>query len=124
VAKSTSKFSVNLDAMRALAALTVFLLHGKGLFVGSLLNNPTTYVADSTLLRNLSEYTNPPHEAVIVFFVLSGYFVGGGVLRAWQTGAWSWSTYAIQRLTRLWIVLIPALFLTLALDTIGLRLLG
>jgi peptidoglycan/LPS O-acetylase OafA/YrhL len=123
MAKSKAKFSVHLDAMRAVAALTVFFLHGKGFFVGPLLNNKITDVAGRAA-TNLSEYTNPAHEAVIVFFVLSGFFVGGGVLRAWQSGVWTWKLYAIQRLSRLWIVLIPALLITLALDTIGLHFFG
>ena len=52
------------------------------------------------------------HTAVIIFFVLSGYLVGKHVYLAFNTGRWSWREYAIKRLSRLWIVLIPALILT------------
>ena len=50
------------------------------------------------------------HQAVMVFFVLSGYFVGGSVMAAKPEGFWR--RYLIQRLSRLWIVLLPSLALT------------
>ncbi len=56
------------------------------------------------------------HQAVMVFFVLSGFFVGGSVLR--QAGTFSAKQYAIARLTRLWIVLIPALVFTAVIDSL------
>ena len=59
------------------------------------------------------------HQAVVVFFVLSGYLVGGSVLTAYQSGRWSWAAYALRRLTRLWVVLLPALIITLAVDGLG-----
>lgn len=58
-------------------------------------------------------------ESVIVFFVLSGYWVGGGALRSIALRRFSWRNYMVNRLTRLWLVLIPALFLTLVLDKAG-----
>ena len=64
------------------------------------------------------------HEAVMVFFVLSGYLVGGSVLRLHQEGRWSWPTFLVARLSRLWIVLLPALVLGAALDALGRHLVG
>ena len=49
------------------------------------------------------------HQAVMVFFVLSGFLVGGTVVSRVDAGQWSWIDYAITRMTRLWIVLLPAL---------------
>jgi peptidoglycan/LPS O-acetylase OafA/YrhL len=46
----------------------------------------------------------------MVFFVLSGYFVGGAVLRSGAN--FGWKSYLVSRLTRLWVVLIPCLVLT------------
>lgn len=86
--KSNSSASGILDLLRFLAALSVFSLHATA--------NP--YM--------------PGHQAVIVFFVLSGYFVGTSVLSNFQNERWSWREYLVNRLTRLWIVLIPALVLT------------
>ncbi|MEZ5708011.1 MAG: acyltransferase [Blastomonas sp.] len=63
-------------------------------------------------------------EAVLVFFVLSGYLVGGlSAVRAWA-GSFRLESYAIDRVSRLFIAFIPALFLTLALDWAGARWFG
>jgi peptidoglycan/LPS O-acetylase OafA/YrhL len=59
------------------------------------------------------------YQAVMVFFVLSGFFVAGSVVDAWTSGRWSWRHYALRRLARLWTVLLPALVLTLVLDSVG-----
>lgn len=59
------------------------------------------------------------HQAVIVFFVLSGYFVGGGVIR--QGKDFEVLQYVVARLSRLWVVLIPALVLTFAADLVVLN---
>jgi peptidoglycan/LPS O-acetylase OafA/YrhL len=59
------------------------------------------------------------HECVIVFFVLSGYLVGGSTLAAMRAGRFSWLDYGAARLSRLWTVLLPALVLTALLDFVG-----
>src|SRR5205807_937076 len=64
--------------------------------------------------------TSLGHDAVVVFFVLSGYFVGGSVAGLINKGRWSWQDYGIQRIVRLWTVLIPGLLLTAAWDELGL----
>lgn len=56
------------------------------------------------------------HQAVMVFFVLSGYLVGGSIVRNRHT--FSWPGYAVARLTRLWTVLLPALLFTAAADAV------
>ena len=60
----------------------------------------------------------------MVFFVLSGYLVGGSVLRSLVADRWSWKHYLFNRLTRIYIVLIPSLLLGLCWDQIGIRLPG
>lgn len=60
--------------------------------------------------------TSLGHEAVMVFFVLSGFFVGGSVMK--QKHKFMWSAYSISRLTRLWLVLIPAILFTYIVDQI------
>jgi peptidoglycan/LPS O-acetylase OafA/YrhL len=55
------------------------------------------------------------------FFVLSGYLVGNSVLNSIAKDRWSWPEYLIRRLTRLEVVLIPALLLTAVLDFAGSR---
>ncbi|MBB4121997.1 acyltransferase family protein [Martelella radicis] len=66
--------------------------------------------------------TGLSHEAVIIFFALSGYLVGGKAFSDTLSDRLSWPLYYARRLSRLWIVLIPALLLTLIFDSIGLRL--
>jgi peptidoglycan/LPS O-acetylase OafA/YrhL len=59
------------------------------------------------------------HQAVMIFFVLSGFLVGGSVITALQSGKWTWKGYLLRRMSRLWVVLIPALLLTLFWDKLG-----
>ncbi|MFZ3033383.1 MAG: acyltransferase [Parvibaculum sp.] len=51
-------------------------------------------------------------EAVLVFFVLSGFFVGGQVIARLEAGRFRLGDYAIDRATRLFLPLIPACALT------------
>jgi peptidoglycan/LPS O-acetylase OafA/YrhL len=63
--------------------------------------------------------TSLGQQAVMIFFVLSGYLIGGEVMREMNNNSFSWKVYLIKRLVRLYIVLIPALLLTVAFDHIG-----
>lgn len=56
------------------------------------------------------------HQAVIIFFVLSGFFVGGGFISDINKNIIS---YSIKRISRFYTVLFPALCLTFVLDLIG-----
>lgn len=58
------------------------------------------------------------HQAVMVFFVLSGFFVGGAVLKP----GFEVPAYVVARLSRLWVVLLPCLLITWALDAWTLQL--
>lgn len=115
-----SNASTHLDAVRGAAALVVFLGHGRPLFLSSrLVAQGSAQLGEAGTPR-----TTLGHEAVIVFFVLSGYFVGGSVLRNMRRGSFSWGPYLLQRLSRLWVVLLPALLLGLAVDHWGIHLWG
>lgn len=106
---------VHLDCLRGLAALLVVVEHLRAfLFVAfAQLKAPGIFVKGFYLVTGLG------HQAVMIFFVLSGYLVGGSVITALQTGKWSWREYLLRRMTRLWVVLIPALLLTLLWDKLG-----
>jgi peptidoglycan/LPS O-acetylase OafA/YrhL len=68
------------------------------------------------------------HQAVIVFFLISGWLVGGSLLNKVDRASASpgttaddaspWLAYAIDRLTRLWTVLVPALCLMLLVGVV------
>jgi peptidoglycan/LPS O-acetylase OafA/YrhL len=103
----------SINALRAFAALAVVVHH-----VRPMLYQDYSGVPHNVLVRALYGQ-GLGHTAVIVFFVLSGYWVGGGVLRSVGRGRFNWRDYAVKRLVRLWIVLLPALVLTASLDVIG-----
>ena len=63
--------------------------------------------------------TSLGHEAVMIFFVLSGYLIGGEILRGLHGGNFRWAKYLTKRIVRLYIVLIPALLLTSLWDHVG-----
>jgi peptidoglycan/LPS O-acetylase OafA/YrhL len=100
--------------LRAGAALVVVLNHVRGLFFvhGSDVATPNIASRAFYLVTSLG------HQAVMVFFVLSGYLVGSSIVRSGMKD-WSWRNYLNRRLTRLWIVLIPALVLCALIDHIG-----
>lgn len=105
---------IYVDLLRGLAAIAVLLSHVRGAV------NLSPGLAGGGLLGKIwMAISCHGSTAVIVFFVLSGYMVGGGVLRSLRSGTWSWRDYAIVRFTRLYVVLIPALLLTLLLDVNG-----
>lgn len=59
------------------------------------------------------------HEAVIVFFVISGYLVGGKVWSLYREGRFGWRRYLADRASRLYAVLLVALLLGAAMDWMG-----
>jgi len=103
---------VHIDAMRGAAALIVVIGHARSLFFVSMTGNTET--GQLTI----------GDEAVMVFFVLSGYLVGGSVLRDMKARTWNWLDYLVKRLVRLLIVLIPAVFIGIVIDNIGFRFLA
>jgi peptidoglycan/LPS O-acetylase OafA/YrhL len=88
--------SLYLDLLRTLAALAVILSHAASIF--TMPRAPTW-----------------GHEAVIVFFVLSGYVISH-VADTRETDA---RTFIVARLARLWSVLVPAMALTALCDFAG-----
>lgn len=111
----TGPRSAHLDMLRGLAALLVVLGHVRG-FV---LVDYADIAAPTLATKAVYVIGGMGHQAVIVFFALSGHLVGGGVVAAMREGRWSLSRYALARLTRLWVVLVPALAATLAWDALG-----
>jgi peptidoglycan/LPS O-acetylase OafA/YrhL len=92
-----------LDKIRWLSAIVVAFGHAIGIL--------TDRLHGSHVLNMIADMRGP---AVIIFFVLSGYLVGGSVLRDIQN--FDFRRYAFARFARIYIVLIPALILTLLID--------
>ena len=106
-----------LDLARWVAAVIVFFGHLRNpLFLGY-----ESLPADNRLAVVQAWYfvTGWHAEAVIVFFVLSGYLVGGGAITKAREGHFVLKNYTIDRITRLYIPLVPALLLTALLDYFG-----
>lgn len=102
-----------MDAMRCVLAVVVTFAHAWYLLIEDY-QEPTTATAATGYF--LAGYA---HASVILFFVLSGYWISRSVDNRIGKG-WHWSSYLLDRLVRLLIVLIPALAIGGALDAIGL----
>ncbi|MBL8550296.1 MAG: acyltransferase [Hyphomonadaceae bacterium] len=107
-----------MDALRAGAALLVLFGHVRHL----VLVHYATIEAPSLIERAFYAVTTLGHSAVIIFFALSGYLVGGQALSAMLAKRWSWRRYLLRRMTRLWIVVLPALALTWVFDSLSVKL--
>jgi len=94
--------SIYLDLVRFLAALTVFFVHA----------NYDRFTSNLPLVGWLKDFGN---DAVMVFFVLSGFVIAYVVDQKEKT----LKDYAASRLARLYSVVVPALILTFVLDHIG-----
>lgn len=107
--------SAHLDVIRAAAAWAVVWGHLRTLFFVDFqhLHSP------GWLLGTLYFFTGFGHQAVMVFFVLSGFLISATVIKSHISGTWSWREYAINRSTRLYVVLIPGLLLGSFWDLAG-----
>ncbi len=92
-------FSLYLDFVRFLAALTVLLFHAAGF----------DFMKADTGLGHYGR------EAVVVFFVLSGFVIAYTAHRKDRTLL----EYTIHRISRIYSVVLPALFLTAIVDRFG-----
>ena len=107
-----------LDLLRGLAAILVLADHWRNYFFVNF-----HQIGLHRLLFAIPYIlTAAGHEAVVIFFVLSGFLIGGTIRRSLELGQWSWASYLTNRLVRLWLVLLPGLLLTLLWDKIGVAL--
>jgi len=103
---------VALDLLRAVAALIVFFGHIRGgSFVEFGALPPEHKGALAVVLFGITRLS---HEAVMVFFALSGFLVGGQIIRHLRAGRFGIVSYSIERSSRILLPLIPACLLTVA----------
>jgi peptidoglycan/LPS O-acetylase OafA/YrhL len=107
--------SVSLDLVRGLAAILVLIDHWRSLFFVHFRD----IGAHRLFLVVPYILTAAGHQALVIFFVLSGLLIAGTIRRAFEQRKWSWTSYLTHRVVRLWIVLIPGLVLCLLWDRIG-----
>lgn len=100
--------------MRFLAAAIVALGHSRELvFV-----KYAALSSHSIMTTIFFVITKMGNESVLIFFVLSGFLVGGKALQRIGDGTFKIQDYAIDRLTRIYIPLIPAIILTVVVEII------
>ena len=114
------KGSASLDLFRAVAAFLVMIGHLRTLFFVDYADVEMRTV----VIQAIYFVTGLGHQAVMAFFVLSGFFISANIFRAMNDGRWGWGWYLGRRITRLYVVLLPALVIGLLLDHLGLRLFG
>ncbi|MCC6072010.1 acyltransferase family protein [Massilia sp. GCM10020059] len=95
--------SVAISLLRGLAALQVAAAHVRAQFYPGL----STIADPSAGYQALAFFTGFAHQAVVIFFLLSGWLVGGSLMNKLNEPH-AMLSYAIDRITRLWIVLAPA----------------
>jgi len=102
---------------RWVSALVVMLSHLRGVMLIGWGSLPAEY--HGPIVAAVYFATSFYHEAVVVFFVLSGFLIAGPNLDRVQVSSFSPKSYAIDRFTRIYVTAFPALLLTIAADTIG-----
>jgi peptidoglycan/LPS O-acetylase OafA/YrhL len=111
---------VHLDMARGVAALLVLSAHLRQLVFCSY-GDLSSHGPLEMLVWGISGFG---YQAVMIFFVLSGFFIARSILIDDQSGKFSWRAYLTKRLTRLWVVLIPCLIATLLWDSLDIELTG
>ncbi len=108
-----------LNIIRSLAAFAVVFHHWRGFYF---VDYPGVEQAMKTVpVKTLYFLTGFGPQAVMLFFVLSGFFISSSVLRNMERGTWHWRNYVIDRGVRLYLVLVPGLLLGALWDSVGIR---
>jgi len=101
--------------VRWISAFVVLLGHAR-----SFLFKPYKQIDDPGVIDAIFyALTNLQNEAVISFFVISGYLIGGKLLEYYRRGQVPVRKYIIDRLVRLYIVLLPILGLVYLVSALG-----
>jgi len=119
--EAKSRSSSLLDLLRFFAALSVAVYHWQG---NTPVLHPVALSHQSLMMKMYLDWVGAGYQFVMVFFVLSGLLISSSVLRAVKDGRWSWKIYLVNRLTRLWVVLLPALVLAFVLGELQKLLFG
>jgi peptidoglycan/LPS O-acetylase OafA/YrhL len=115
----TPNASGYLDLIRSAAAMAVMFDHWRGFFFVDYWHLAPSSV--TVPVKAMYFLTGFGHQAVMVFFVLSGFLISSSVLRNLGRSTWSWRKYAIDRGVRLYLVLVPGLLLGGLLDIVGIH---
>ena len=122
ISQSTKQSTKFLDGLRGIAAVYVLFHHARWLLTESSENRWKQNKMEPWLIRNLTDnLIKYGHEAVIFFFVLSGFVIHFSVLKSQQfnNNKVDWKAYFIKRFNRIYPPLIFALILTIFIDYLG-----
>lgn len=98
-----------LDALRFIAAFMVLLSHSRNTFFPEFGALPAEQHNILTMMFTM--FCRMGHEAVIIFFVLSGFLVGGRGFERIKAGTMNVKSYAIDRFSRIYPPLLAAIIL-------------
>jgi peptidoglycan/LPS O-acetylase OafA/YrhL len=111
---NTSAF---IDLSRWVAAMLVFIMHLRGVYFVDY-----SEIESKTFFTNIFYFiTGFGSQSVVIFFVISGYLVGGKSYEQLKLKTFSPKSYFTSRISRIYIVLVPALVLGGALDWLGIN---
>ena len=115
-----SNFSIFLDFFRWVSALLVLFSHARAFYFP-----PYPELSAPGLFDRLFYLvTGMGHQAVMVFFVMSGYLIGMHVIEAMRRQKFHRRDYLSKRIARIYPVLLIALVLGALVDLTGLSLMG
>lgn len=100
--------------LRWIAATLVVISHFRA-------NLVSDYSGGSTVAKLFYAFSGFGHQAVVLFFVLSGFLVGKKLRLLLQNGHLEWGGYILDRFVRIFIVLIPALIFSWICLEVSLR---
>jgi peptidoglycan/LPS O-acetylase OafA/YrhL len=118
--KLNPRLSAVLDMARWLAASLVLVEHVSH----NVLAEPSHSVGGSSWAAGVYVLTSTGAQAVIWFFVISGFLVGGAVVAEIRKGHFDFERYALNRIARLYVVLLPALVVGYGIDLWRVELFG
>lgn len=96
-----------LDALRFIAAFMVLLSHSRNTFFYAFSELP--YEQHNIFTMVFTMFCRMGHEAVVIFFVLSGFLVGGRGIERLANGRMNVASYAIDRISRIYPPLLMAI---------------
>lgn len=116
--KVNTNVSSFLNLMRAFAAFLVLIGHLRAFILVPYGNVEVSNI----IIKFIYLISGFGHQAVMIFFVISGYLVGGEALSKYfnkEINTVYIKKYLIKRFSRIYIVLVPALIIGFTLDYLG-----
>ncbi|MEI6336528.1 MAG: acyltransferase, partial [Methylococcaceae bacterium] len=110
-----TQLSATLDFLRWVSALLVLSGHVRTFYF------PTygKFINPDIFTKFFYVATGFGHQAVMIFFVLSGFLVGGRILEKLENNSFKLTDYTLDRFTRLYPVFLVSLLVTLLCDWLG-----